>query len=165
MTSEDFKRWTVSIKAKIQLLIGKCILKAINDSEGNQKIQVSALKGETISEMERFQEYGLTTYPKNDAEVLAVFQNGNRDQGIAICVNDRTYRPKTLSEGEVMLYDHAGTQIYLKTGNKVEVNGQGEILLNTGDASKWKPNIISIDPFSGAPHGGPVAGIEKLKGA
>ena len=165
MTSEDFKRWTSGLKAKIQLLVGRCILKAINDAEGNQKIQVTGLKNETISDIERFQEYGLTTFPKNDAEVFIIFQNGNRDQGIAICVNDRVYRPKTLSEGEVMLYDHAGTQIYLKTGNKVEIDASGEISLKTGDASAWKPNILAVDPFSGLPHGGPGAGVVKLKGA
>jgi len=48
------------------------------------------------------------------------------------------------------------------TGNaEIEAN---EINLKTGDASQWKPNVISICPYTGAPHGGETSGIIKLKG-
>lgn len=39
-----------------------------------------------------------------------------------------------------------------------------EIILKTGDAASWAPCIVPNCIFSGAPHGGVVAGIVKLKG-
>lgn len=104
MTLKDFKRLIQPIKNKIFLLVGRAILKAINNSEGTQKIQVVALNGETITDIERFQEYGFETYPKTNAEVLCLFFNGNRDHGFAICAHDRRYRPTGLVEGEVVVY-------------------------------------------------------------
>lgn len=46
---------------------------------------------------------------------------------------------------------------------KIIIDDTG-IVMSTGDASTWKPNILAIDPFSGLPHGGPGAGISLLKG-
>ena len=104
MNLPDFKRLIAPITRKIFLLLGRGILQAIDNSEGTQKIQITALDGETISDMERFQEYGFETYPLSNSEVLSVFFNGNRDHGIAICVHDRRYRPKDLTEGEIVMY-------------------------------------------------------------
>ena len=104
MNLNDFKRLIAPLRQKIFLLLGRGILKAINNSEGTQKIQITVLDGEVITNMERFQEYGFETYPFSDSEILAIFLNGNRDHGIALCIHDRRYRPKDLSEGEVALY-------------------------------------------------------------
>ena len=104
MNLNDFKRLIRPLQNKIFLLLGRAILKAIDNSEGTQKIQVIALSGETITGMERFQEYGFETYPFTEAEVAAIFLNGNRSHGIALCVHDRRYRPKDLVEGEVAVY-------------------------------------------------------------
>jgi hypothetical protein len=38
------------------------------------------------------------------------------------------------------------------------------ILLKSTDSSGWMPNTLAVDPFTGLPHGGPGAGIAKLKG-
>lgn len=100
----DFKRLIAPIKTKIFLSLGRGILKAINNTEGTQKIQVVALKDEIINNMERFQEYGFETYPLADSQVAAIFLNGNRDHGLALCVHDRDQRPQDLVEGEVCVY-------------------------------------------------------------
>jgi phage baseplate assembly protein V len=128
-TMDDFNRMTAKIKTKIFLLVGRAVLAAIKNTEKTQKIQVVALAGETISDIERFQEYGLETLPEKDAEVLITFVNGNRDQGVAVCVHDRRYRPKSLASGEVMLYTKENDetdpttkfQILMKTGREIDL--------------------------------------------
>jgi phage gp45-like len=123
ITFGDFRRLIEPIKRKIFLVLGRAILKAINNTEGTQKIQVIALADETITDMERFQEYGFETYPLAEAEVAAIFLNGNRDHGIALCVHDRRYRPSDLVSGEVAIYtDEDATtpfRIHLKRGRIV----------------------------------------------
>lgn len=104
MNLNDFKRLIQPLRNKIFLLLGRAILEAVKNTELTQKIQVTALSGEVITDMERFQEYGFETYPLEGAEVIAVFLNGNRDHGIAVCVHDRRYRPQDLVEGEVIVY-------------------------------------------------------------
>lgn len=101
-----------------------------------QKLKIEGLSGETVSQIQRVQEYGLETYPAVDhssdgdgyPEAVAVFINGNRDQGIVICVGDRRYRITDLAEGEVALYtkwnEESGEHsIKLKTGQEIEMNG------------------------------------------
>lgn len=62
--------------------------------------------------------------------------------------------------GDFIKYDAV-----LKTLTLNFVTGSIEnIVLQTGDASSWMPNVIAVCPMTGAPHGGPGAGIVKLKG-
>lgn len=154
--SDDISRIITNIKNKIFLLIGRAILTAINNDGTTQKIQIKGLKGETITDIDRVQDYGLESHPKVDgAEAVILFIGGNRANGVAVNVNNKTHRPSGLSEGDVYLYDYRGTQI------KIDSAG---ITLNTGDASTWKPNVIATCPLTGLPHGGTLAGITKLKG-
>ncbi len=134
------------LKAKIFLLIGRGVLKALDASGKMQTVQVSGLKSEIISDIERPQPYGLETYPEAGTEAIIIFPNGNRDQGLAIIINDRDNKPEDLSEGDVHVWSNA------------------DLVLNTGDAALWKPNVLTADPMTGIPHGGAEAGIIKLKG-
>ena len=144
------------LRNKIYLLIGRAILKAVSNTASIQKLKVTGLYNETISGVDRIQEYGLETYPKvGTAEVVILFPNGNRDGGVVIKVGDKTYRPSGQLEGDVYLYDYRGTEI------KIDSIG---ITLKSGDASAWKPNVLAIDPWSGITHGGIPAGIRKLIG-
>lgn len=104
MNLSDFRRLIRPITNKVFLLLGRAVLKAIDNSEETQKIQVIALSEETISDIERFQEYGFETYPWEEAEVFIGFLNGNRDHGIALCVHDGRYRPTDLVQGEIAIY-------------------------------------------------------------
>jgi hypothetical protein len=48
-------------------------------------------------------------------------------------------------------------------GVNVTVEASAMITLKSGDAAAWMPNCVPVCPF-GMPHGGPSAGIVKLKG-
>ena len=111
MNFNDFKRLIQPLKNKIFLSLGRAVLKLVDNSQKTQNIQVLALADETISDIERFQEYGFETYPLTEAEVFIAFLNGNRDHGIALCTHDRRYRPTDLSEGEVCFYTDEDTTI------------------------------------------------------
>lgn len=177
-----------NLKNKIFLMLGRGIVKALKTDEGAQLIQVVALDGETISDIERAEEYGFTAVPEVESEATIGFINGNRDHGIILCIGDRRYRPTTLASGEVMVYDKNGSSVHLKADGSIVVTAKKDmtvtadgaalyksatgnvvedatgVQLKTGDAMTWMPNILKVDPFSGVPHGGPGAGIVKLTG-
>ena len=183
-------RVIAAIRRKIFLLIGRALLTTIDNSGKVQRVQVTGLKDETISDVERVQNYGLESFPKTDMEVTMLFLNGNRDQGIAVGVMDRANRPTGMSTGDVMLWNTDSMKVWLKkdgvyietsagnkitakdgtgieceddNGNKVTMDVAG-IKLTTGDAGPWLPNTLVVCPFTGLPHGGPGAGIKKLTG-
>jgi phage gp45-like len=75
------------------------------------------LADETITDIERFQEFGFESYPvTGTAEALIAFLNGNRELGITICVHDRGKRPTDLLEGDSCMYDKDGNRVWLNAG-------------------------------------------------
>lgn len=109
------------IKRRVMGIIGRAVLQAVYDADGRQRVKIGVLKDETLDKVERFQEYGLATRPKEGAEALVVFLGGNRDHGIVACIDDRRYRLKPLEEGEVALYTDEGDYIHFKRNNKIEI--------------------------------------------
>lgn len=184
MNLNDFKRLIQPLRNKIFLLLGRAVLEAVKNTELTQKIQITALNEEVISDMERFQEYGFETYPLEGSEVVAVFLNGNRDHGIAICVHNRDYRPKDLVEGEVAVYTDedglaGGHRIWFKRGQIVEidckdvtVNATGKVTIKAttgcdidGGAGNLGHVITekSVCPFTGIAHLDPSTDVTASK--
>jgi phage baseplate assembly protein V len=128
------------LKNKLFLLVGRAVLSAVDNSKKTQRVQVKGLKKETISDISRIQPYGFETYPEesDDAEVVLLFPNGNRDNGIAIIVGNRELRPTDLSKNDVRVWDKHGNAIKLSSdgivlecvnGNTVEMVS-GEVKIN-----------------------------------
>lgn len=120
-----------SLRERIFLLIGRAVLAAVEDSGKRQRVQFSALKGEVKDSVERIQEYGFTSVPLPGAQVLFASISGNRDHPVAFAVDDPRYRLNNLQPGEVAIYNHEGTCIVLRNGNKIEMTATAEITMNT----------------------------------
>lgn len=123
---DDIQRLLDPLRRKIFLLLGRAVLTAINNAGTTQRLQVVGLSGETITDVERFQEYGFESHPWEDAQAVILFPNGNRDSGIVVAVHDRRYRPSDLAQGEVIIYtDEDGTgsgmRIHLKRNRIAEI--------------------------------------------
>ncbi|WP_261840944.1 phage baseplate assembly protein domain-containing protein [Aliamphritea ceti] len=88
------------------------------DDKGIQVLQVTALDGDTY-EMPRIQQYGLTSNPHKDAEVVITMLNDSA--GLIIAVDDARYRLKGMAQGEVALYDDTGNKVHLKRGGKMHL--------------------------------------------
>jgi len=146
------KRLITALKNKIYLIVGRAILKAVNNGESTQKLQIVALNGETITDIERFQEYGFESYPFADAEVAALFLNGNRDNGIVICVHDKRYRPTDLAAGEVAVYHSESHRVILKAGGVIEIAGTEIKIGDVTGALEKLLNKLAMDIYNGHTH-------------
>lgn len=176
ITFDDFKRLTNTIQNKIFLLVGRAIVTYINNSTDvhHQKVQLSVLKNETLSNVERIQEYGFETYPHTNSEAVSLFLSGDRRHGLVIAIGDRRYRLTDLTEGEVAIYTSedqsaGGHRIHLKSGQKIEINCKDVDITCTGTANITANGGINLDGgssglkgvvqgdcichFSGMPHG------------
>jgi phage baseplate assembly protein V len=113
---------TADMRDRMRLMVGRAILAAVNDAGAIQTAQADCLADETHDDVERIQQYGFTSVPLAGAEAVLVFPAGNRDHGLIIAVDDRRYRLKALSAGEVALYTDEGDNVTLKRGHIVEIN-------------------------------------------
>ena len=112
-TQRLIARLLAPLRRRVLLMVGRAILTVIDDSTKSQTVQISALADEVRDAVERFQEYGYTSVPQAGAEALAVFVGGNRAHGVVVATEDRRYRPRNLSPGDVALYHRAGVRVFL----------------------------------------------------
>lgn len=121
---DTMKKMMGPLKQRIMLAISRAVVETIKDNQGLQSMQVSLLADEVQDDVERFQNYGLTSVPPKGSEGVLVCPGGDRSHGILIAVDSRTYRLKGLAEGEVALYTDEGDFIKLKRGNEIEISTQ-----------------------------------------
>lgn len=121
MNLDVLNRYLSPIKRRIQLMLGRALITALDDSGGLQRLQLKILADESHEGVDRVQEYGFTSHPKQGAEAFVAFLGGARDHGVVIAVDDRRYRLKGLEEGEVALYTDEGDKIHFKRGRIIEI--------------------------------------------
>ena len=112
------------LKRRIMLMIGRAVVELVNDGQKLQAVQISLLEGEVRVNVERFQNYGMTSCPHPGAEAIAASVMGNRDHCVVIAVDDRRYRLQSLEQGEVALYDDLGHKVHL-TRTGIVIDGAG----------------------------------------
>ncbi|MBN8486366.1 MAG: phage baseplate assembly protein V [Burkholderiales bacterium] len=112
---------------RVALMVGRAVLRMVDDQPGIQSVQVEALAGELRDQVERFQEYGFTSVPLPGAEAAAIAVGGSRDHLVVVAVDDRRYRPTGLLPGEVAIYTNEGVLIRLKQGGQVLVQAATKV--------------------------------------
>lgn len=129
-----FDRLIAPLQRRVQLMVGRCILRAVNDDRKVQFVQVTMSEGE-VREGERMQSYGFTSVPHPDCEGVAVAVGGNRNHLLVIASDDRRYRLKGLKSGEVALYDDLGQVVKLGRDG-IEVESKGSIKVTAAEGAE-----------------------------
>lgn len=124
---DAIQKLTESLRGKVQLMVGRAILSAINDGGAIQTVQAQLLADEVQDDAERIQQYGFSSVPLAGAEGVLVFVGGNRDHGLVIATDDRRYRKKGLQAGEVCLYTDEGDSIVFNRGKIVRVTAGTQV--------------------------------------
>ena len=122
---------TSPLRRRINLMISRAIITAVNDSDGLQVLQLTGLANETLDGVERVQEYGFTSHPLAGAIGVLACVAGNRDHGVVVAVDDRRYRLVGLAAGEVALHDDQGQMVIIRR-NGITVEGQNIHLKSDG---------------------------------
>ena len=121
------------LQHRVQALIARGVVDSVDDALQLQYADVSLWDGHKPTQVERFQQYGLTTVPLAEAtEVLVAHEGGNTDHPIILAIDDRKYRLNNLKKGDVALYTHTGQKIHISPDDK-------KIRLESG------PSSIEID--------------------
>ena len=147
ITIRDITKLLNPIKRKIYLLIGRAILTAVNNTgkvgfhdsgsrKNPQRVQVTGLAGETLTDLDRFQEYGFETYPKTGtAEAVLISPDGTRANAFIVMIQDNEYRPDDLNEGDSCQYDADNARV-LCSGGKIAMGNPDQTLTSTPSGGK-----------------------------
>ena len=125
VTLRDVQKLIAPLWRRVRLIADRAIVTAVTDSFNRQGLQLKVLADEAASDVERFQNYGLTSVPPVGSEALILAVGGRREGLVAIAVEDKRCRPKGLENGEVRLYHGDGlSYITLKKNGVIEVKGK-----------------------------------------
>lgn len=104
-------------------------LTAVNDEKGVQRLDVKVLAGETHTNVERFQQAGLTTHPPAGSEVVIAYMGANRTHPVVVAVENKKYRRRKLKPGGAALQDLAGKGVEITAEpDALNVNSNGQPL-------------------------------------
>ena len=136
-------------------MLAKAVTRMVVDTLGRQTAQVEVTKGEVIDDMERMQDYGLSSNPPvAGTDALVAFLGGSREQGVIIRMENRGFRLKALEAGEVALYDDLGNvfklgreAVDLVAVTKATVSGpEVEVMATTSATVQVGASSITVTP-------------------
>jgi phage baseplate assembly protein V len=109
---------------RLRMVIGRGRVTFGNDSGNVQLLQIKLNADKINDDMPRLAEFGFTSMPPEDSDVLAVFIAGDRSNGVVVATGHQASRLKNLKAGEVAIYDDQGQSIYI-TREGIVINGGG----------------------------------------
>ena len=113
MNESAFDRLMAPIMRRVRLMIGRAVVNIVNDALKVQNVQVGLLDDEESDNVERLQNYGQISVPLAGAEAIVACVGAQRDQAVALVIEDRRYRPTNLIAGDTGIYHYEGHRIRL----------------------------------------------------
>lgn len=136
-----FRRAIAPLKRNVQLMLSRGIVARVDDSSGIKRFQGKILAGETLEDIEVFQEFGFSSRPPRGSEFVLASIGGNREHAIAIATMNRNLRIKNLKDGETVIFDKDGNYVYLKENGNIEVKASTKVLVDAPE-SEFTGNVL-----------------------
>lgn len=133
------------VAQSIRTFLVKALLKSVDDTTKIQLVRVGALENEIFDSVERMQDYGFSSNPPINSEVLLGEIGGSRDHPIVVKVDSAAYRPKNLIAGEVIVYSQHGQRLLLTSTGQIYVNNGSKKVARDGDRAV--SNIVIDSEF------------------
>lgn len=115
------------------LACSRAVLRLTDDETALQSVQVEALAGEVLNQVEHLQPYGLSSHAPRGSDVVIVALGGQRQHSIALVATDRDKRPIGLPEGDVVLYGPDDVEdpyhrVHFMAGHVIELRSKTTVL-------------------------------------
>ena len=98
------ERLLAPLRRRVMLMIGRGVVRLVDDTRRRQRVQVEGFAGEILDDVERWQQYGITSHPPVGSEAVVLALGGMRQHPAAVVVEDAPYRLESQTEGTVSLY-------------------------------------------------------------
>lgn len=130
------------IISRIQNLFLVGLLKKVDDSTKLQLVRVMLDSNDDHIDVERLQQYGITSNPPTDSETLVLNISGSNDKSFVIVCESGEYRLKNLDNGEVCLYSMYQQQIHLKKDGSITISAN---TINNGNGTDFVALASKVD--------------------
>lgn len=141
-----------SADRRVQMMIARGTLAAVDDETTLQSLQIELLADETHDGVEHFQNYGFAAHPHTDgAEIVAIAPGGLRGHALVIAVANRQYRMKGMERGEVAIYDDQGQHVLLGRdgivvhGKKLAFESEGDVTFDCEKFTVTASDTVALD--------------------
>lgn len=121
MNAERWRRMIAPIMARIHGMVGRGVVKGVDDDRKLRTLQIAGRKNEVLGGAEHFEPLGFTCVPPIDAEVVYAAVGGNRDHVLALHCVSRPDRPTGKAEGDVTVYRPGGDEVVELTDGRIEL--------------------------------------------
>lgn len=105
-------------------LVGRAKVTTSDDAGPIQTLQGKFNDLEVIDGMPRAAEFGFASRLPAGTDLVVVFLNGDRSNGVVLGTNHPASRPRNLAEGETQIYSLLGQRVYLSRSG-IEIEGAG----------------------------------------
>ena len=137
------------LKRLIQNVVKTGVVRATQANK-MQGVSVETQVDHDAAEIQHYEPFGFTSHPKAKAEAIVLDVRGT-DQSICIMVADSRYRLTTLDEGEVALYNEAGSVVKLGA-TSIDITAVGDVSVTcSGDASVDASGDVLFGGSTGLP--------------
>ncbi|MDR5815785.1 phage baseplate assembly protein V [Caballeronia sp. LZ033] len=118
-----------ALSRRIRLFVSRAVISFVDDTRTVQYLQAKINALETVGDIPRYVEYGLSSNPPLGSEALIVFGNGERTNGIVIATSNAKFRVTALKSGEVVVHDNTGQKVYLSQDGMVLDGGGKQVTI------------------------------------
>jgi len=134
MSERAFQKMMAPAMRRLGNMIARGTVVLADAAAKMQRLQVKLLADEAADGLEHFEPYGFTSKPKQGAEVVALFLDGDKSHGVVIVAADRRYRLVGLEDGEAALYDDQGQCVHLQRDGRIHVKALTKLTIEVPDA-------------------------------
>ncbi|MDR1110313.1 MAG: phage baseplate assembly protein [Deltaproteobacteria bacterium] len=121
-------------------------LARVDDGPRMQTMQAKGLAGEVLDQVERFQNYGFSSFPLA-GEAVGLPVGGDRGHVVIVAIDDRGSRKAGLQPGEVTMYQANGDHVTLGKDNKITISTK-EFLPEAAEKMSFKTKDFTIEADS-----------------
>lgn len=105
-------------------IMARCIIKAVRDGGDLQSCQVEVGDDDAIDDITRVSQFGFSSNPPAGSVGVALFQGGERKNGVLIGTENPELRPKKLKSGESTVYASPKVYVLVKPSGEIVANGE-----------------------------------------
>lgn len=144
----DFS-WFKDIERRVTNMISRGLISKTVEDKKVQRCEVSILKGETLPNVERVQQYGFASFPPSGSQAVLAFVTGSREFPLILSADKPEKRFKLTDEGEVAMYSQYDTHWYLKKDKSIDGKANKlNLVLDTEALIKSPKTVIESSKFA-----------------
>lgn len=148
--SELMKRYIdrelAPVRRRLRSMANRAQVTGVVESLQRQNLQLQIENDEAVDDIERFQNYGMTSYPPVGSEAVVMALKGSLDQRVAVAVEKKDLRPKG-EQNDVIVYHAEGHQIRLTSSGKIIVTATDVIFEAANSFTIISPETLIQGPL------------------